>query len=71
MKNSAYNGECNLKCVSGKVRNMVQKAVDAFVVYLRDVKKTSHNTEMSYKRDLNKMCSFLEEKGIDKISQVN
>ena len=50
---------------------MVQKSIDAFVVYLHDVKKTSHNTEMSYKRDLNKMCSFLEEKGIEKISQVN
>ena len=71
MKNSAYNGECNLKCVSGKVRSMVQKAVDAFVVYLRDVKKTSHNTEMSYKRDLNKMCKYLEEKEIKKLSQVN
>ncbi len=50
---------------------MVQKSIEAFMVYLHDVKKTSHNTEMSYKRDLNKMCGFLEEKGIKKLSQVN
>ena len=50
---------------------MVQKAVDAFVVYLRDVKKTSYNTQMSYKRDLNKMCKYLEEKGIKELSQVD
>lgn len=50
---------------------MVQRAIDAFVVYLHDVKKTSYNTEMSYKRDLNKMCSFFDEKGIKKLSQLN
>lgn len=50
---------------------MVQKSVEAFVVYLHDVKKTSHNTEMSYKRDLNKMCRFLEEKEIKKLAQIN
>lgn len=50
---------------------MVQKSIDAFVMYLHDVKKTSYNTEMSYKRDLNKMNKFLEGKGINKLSQLN
>lgn len=50
---------------------MVQKSIEAFVVYLHEVKKTSYNTEMSYKRDLNKMRCFLEERGIKKVSQVN
>ena len=50
---------------------MVQKSIDAFIVYLHDVKKTSRNTEMSYQRDLNKMCKFLEERGIKKISEVD
>ena len=50
---------------------MVQKSIEAYVVYLNDVKKTSQNTKMSYQRDLNKMCKFFEEKGIKKISQIN
>lgn len=49
----------------------MQKSIDTFIVYLHDVKKTSYNTEMSYKRDLNKMCNFLEERGIKKLSQIS
>ena len=50
---------------------MMQKSIDAFIVYLHDVKKTSYNTEMSYKRDLDKMCKFLEEREIRKLSQIS
>ena len=50
---------------------MVQGLIDAFIVYLHDVKKTSRNTEMSYQRDLNKMCKFFKENGIKTITQVN
>ncbi len=50
---------------------MIQKSINAFVIYLHDVKKTSHNTEMSYQRDLNKMCKFLDEKGIREVLQVD
>ena len=57
--------------MSGMVQEMIQKSIDAFIIYLRDVKKTSRNNEMSYQRDLNKMCKFFEEKGIKKISQVD
>ena len=40
-------------------------------MYLEDVKKTSQNTRVSYQRDLNKMCKFLEETGIEQVSQID
>lgn len=49
---------------------MIQKSIEAYIVYLQDVKKTSQNTKMSYQRDLKKMCMFFEEKGIQKVSQL-
>ena len=49
---------------------MIRRSIEEFVLYLHDVKKTSRNTEMSYQRDLNKMCSFLEERGIREVSQL-
>ena len=50
---------------------MIQKSIDAFVQYLHDVKKTSYNTEMSYHRDLNKVQKYLQERGINKVSQID
>lgn len=50
---------------------MVQGTIDAFILYLHNVKKTSRNTEMSYQRDLNKMCKFFKDNGIQTITQVN
>ncbi len=41
-----------------------------FVVYLREVKRTSANTEVSYQRDLLQMASYLREKGITEVSKV-
>lgn len=41
-----------------------------YITYLHNVKHTSPNTEMSYKRDLLKVCHFLETRGIGKASQV-
>ena len=41
-----------------------------FVVYLREVKRTSANTEVSYQRDLLQMASYLREKGITDVSKV-
>lgn len=38
----------------------MKQEIEAFMLYLRDVKKTSSNTEMSYKRDLTKMRIYLE-----------
>ena len=49
---------------------MIRQSIEEFVLYLHDVKKTSRNTEMSYQRDLNKMCNFLHERGIVEVSQL-
>lgn len=42
----------------------MQKEIDGFISYLHNVKKTSNNTELSYKRDLNKVQHYMEELGI-------
>lgn len=48
----------------------MEKQINAFISYLHNVKKTSNNTEMSYKRDLNKLNKFLAERGICEVSKV-
>lgn len=42
----------------------MQKEIDGFISYLHNVKKTSNNTELSYKRDLSKVQHFMEESSI-------
>lgn len=49
----------------------MEKAVEAFVSYLHNIKKSSNNTVMSYKRDLKKLTGFLQEQGITNFTQVN
>lgn len=44
--------------------------INDFVRYLREVKKTSKNTEVSYQRDLLHMASYLEEQGITEVERV-
>lgn len=41
-----------------------------FVEYLHTEKQTSKNTEVSYERDLRKLCVFLEEQGIHALNGV-
>lgn len=41
-----------------------------FVEYLREVKKTSKNTEISYQRDLMQLFSYLDEQGIREVNKV-
>ena len=38
----------------------MEREIEAFISYLRNIRKTSHNTEMSYRRDLTKMRIYLE-----------
>lgn len=38
----------------------MEKEIESFISYLHNVKKTSQNTEMSYRRDLTKMRLYLE-----------
>lgn len=48
----------------------MQYAVSEFISYLHNEKNTSENTELSYKRDLAKLCAYLNEQGITDVSKV-
>ena len=48
----------------------MQEQIEAFINYLHNVKKTSKNTELSYRRDLKKVAVYLSSKGIDDPSKV-
>ena len=47
-----------------KGTNSMQNDIEAFISYLHNVKKTSDNTELSYKRDLCKFATFMQEQGV-------
>ena len=48
----------------------MDKEIQQFISYLHNVKKTSNNTESSYKRDLHKFGTFLVQKGIESPAQI-
>lgn len=48
----------------------MEKEICTFISYLHNVKKTSANTEMSYKRDLEKVRHFMEEQGITDVCKI-
>jgi len=48
----------------------MKDAIQGFVNYLREEKNVSHNTEISYERDLKQAAAYLEEKSITKPSEV-
>ncbi len=52
------------------LRGSMQHAVSDFISYLHNEKNTSVNTELSYKRDLAKLCAYLDEQGITDVSKV-
>ncbi len=52
----------------------MEQEIKAFIDYIHNVKKSSYNTEMSYKRDLTKMAAFFEKQGltgVEKITSTN
>lgn len=49
----------------------MEKEISAFITYLHNVKNTSTNTELSYKRDLEKVQHFMASRGIDKAGAVS
>ena len=49
----------------------MEKEIKAFITYLHNVKGTSTNTEMSYKRDLEKVQHFMESRGIHETADVS
>ena len=48
----------------------MQKQIDEFIEYMDKVKGTAGNTLVSYKRDLVRMASYMEERGITDASMV-
>lgn len=46
----------------------MRKELNQFMDYLHNVKQLSHNTEISYQRDLVKFCSYFESKGIGQVT---
>ena len=44
--------------------------IDAFILYLHNMKNTSDNTEMSYRRDLFKVQVFMENRGISDVKNI-
>lgn len=48
----------------------MQREIDSFVNYLHNVKKVSVNTEMSYKRDLNKFVLYMSTQGVTDVSKI-
>ena len=49
----------------------MEKEIKAFITYLHNVKGTSMNTEMSYRRDLEKVKNFMESRGIHETADVS
>ena len=48
----------------------MNQQINEFVEHLNNVKKTSKNTCLSYKRDLERMAAFMHDQGIDEVSLV-
>ena len=48
----------------------MEKEINNFISYLHNIKKTSNNTELSYKRDLGKLCQYLVENGISDVNGI-
>ena len=49
----------------------MEKEITAFMTYLHNVKNTSENTEMSYRRDLGKVQQFMGARGITQVQEVS
>ncbi len=48
----------------------MEKEITAFITYLHNVKEMSSNTEMSYRRDLEKVRNFMESRGIRSAAEM-
>lgn len=48
----------------------MEQSIDRFITYLHNVKNTSANTEMSYRRDLKKVVAFLRSRGLTELVDV-
>lgn len=51
-------------------KQFMEREIINFISYLHNIKKTSNNTELSYKRDLGKMRQYLEGNGISGLNDI-
>lgn len=49
----------------------MEKAIDAFILYLHNVKKASNNTVMSYRRDMKKFQKFMLSQDVLEVGRVS
>ena len=49
---------------------MMDAQIQEFTEYLKNVKRTSDNTVISYRRDLERMISFMERRGISDVKDI-
>ncbi|MBR5566328.1 MAG: site-specific tyrosine recombinase XerD [Roseburia sp.] len=49
----------------------MKEEIGKFIEYLHVEKQTSKNTEVSYERDLKKMCQYLEEQGVTSAKTIS
>ncbi|MGN1148342.1 MAG: site-specific tyrosine recombinase XerD [Lachnospiraceae bacterium] len=49
----------------------MKQAIEAFMTYLHNTKKTSENTRLSYQRDLYKLQAFLDDLGVVKVQDIS
>lgn len=54
----------------GQGNKDMEAEIDQFIIYLREIKKASKNTEVSYHRDLMQLAVFLEQQGIEEVDKV-
>lgn len=51
--------------------NNMDQVIDLFITYLHNEKDKSENTQLSYRRDLNKLHKFLEQREINRVEDVD
>ncbi len=49
----------------------MEKIINSFIIYMHNEKRTSENTEMSYRRDLMKVQHYMQEQGIAEINKIS
>jgi len=48
----------------------METQIDQYIQYIHNEKNTSYNTEVSYKRDLQRMAKYLNSNGVDDVTKV-
>jgi integrase/recombinase XerD len=48
----------------------MKEEIEGFVAYMHEIKRTSKNTEISYRRDLCKMMAFFEARSMNEIEKI-